>query len=160
MSINPDPKLNYHSGDIVPYLIALWILITINIVFRAATTRYTLAALQILPGADSTLITIPTYTKGFVPGQHVRVRMWSLITMSEGGMSWKDAIESHPFTISTPANQNLGIQLVVKRAGNWTKAVYDLAERNGGSVDVRCSIEGPYGLFHLAQFSFKQGGWS
>lgn len=54
-------------------------------------------------------------------------------------------MESHPFTISTPSEVGDGVTLVVRRAGDWTRAVYDLAMRTPGGVQVRCSIEGPYG---------------
>ncbi|KAJ9115815.1 hypothetical protein QFC22_004956 [Naganishia vaughanmartiniae] len=137
--------LNYHSGDIIPYLIAIWGLILINIIFRTITTRYTVATLQALPGAESTLIIIPALTRGFVPGQHVRIRMWSLLTTRNRGMKWRDAMESHPFTISTPSDAGEGVTLVTKSAGDWTRAVYDLAVRDPAGVQVRCSIEGPYG---------------
>ncbi|KAJ9091924.1 hypothetical protein QFC21_007037 [Naganishia friedmannii] len=136
--------LNYHSGDTVPYLIAIWGLILVNTIFRSVTTRYTFATLRILPGAESTLITFPALTRGFTPGQHVRIRMWSLLTTKNSGMSWRNAMESHPFSLSTPSEVGMGVQLVVKCAGDWTRAVYELAQRNPGGVDVRCSIEGPY----------------
>ncbi|KAJ9094738.1 hypothetical protein QFC21_005896 [Naganishia friedmannii] len=154
--------LNYHSGDIIPYLIAIWGLILINIIFRSVTTRYTVATLQALPGAESTLITFPALTRGFIPGQHVRIRMWSLLTTRNGGMKWRDAMESHPFTISTPSAVGEGVTLVVRRAGNWTRAVYDLAVKEPGGVKVRCSIEGPYvsfglGVIHGLLSDIRQG---
>jgi ferric-chelate reductase len=143
--------LNYHSPDVIPYLVAIWGLILINIVFRSITTRYTVATLQALPAADSTLISFPALTRGFEPGQHVRIRVWSLITTRNGGMRWRDAIESHPFTISTASDVGIGVELVVKRAGNWTQAVYDLAMRDPSGSKVRCSIEGPYGMYAVSE---------
>jgi ferric-chelate reductase len=139
--------LNYHSPDVIPYLVAIWGLILINIVFRSITTRYNVVTLQALPAADSTLITFPALTRGFEPGQHVRIRMWSLLTTRNSGMKWRDAIESHPFTISTASDAGIGVELVVKRAGNWTQAVYNLAMRDPSGLKVRCSIEGPYGMY-------------
>lgn len=56
-------------------------------------------------------------------------------------------MESHPFTISTASDSGNGVQLVVKRAGDWTSAVYDLAMRDPAGVKVRCSLEGPYGVY-------------
>lgn len=73
--------------------------------------------------------------------------MWSLLMTRNGGMKWRDAVESHPFTISTASDAGVGVELVVKRAGDWTKAVYDLATKDPGGAKVRCSIEGPYGMW-------------
>jgi ferric-chelate reductase len=125
--------LNYHSQDVVPYLLAIWALLVINTIVRSVTTRITTATIVPLPGANSTLVTFPALNKGFTPGQHVRVRLFvpSL---------WTSVFESHPFTIASADGEH--VSLVVKAAGDWTSSLYDLALEN---KTMRCSIEGPYG---------------
>ncbi|ORY23691.1 hypothetical protein BCR39DRAFT_590872 [Naematelia encephala] len=130
--------LNYHSGDVIPYLLAIWGLVVLNTIFRSVTTRLTFATLLPLPGADSTLVTFPTLTRGFTPGQHVRVRIAT-------GYSWKAVFESHPFTIASADSDGQAVQLVVKRAGDWTNMLYRIASESDGGARIRCSVEGPYG---------------
>lgn len=130
--------LNYHSPDVVPYLLAIWILALLNTFFRSVTTRITTAHLLPLPGAASTLVTIPSLSAGFTPGQHVRIRMF--------GLGWKNMLESHPFTIASSDGSRGGLRLVVKNAGDWTSDLYNDAAAAGekGKI-VRCTVEGPYG---------------
>jgi predicted ferric reductase len=125
--------LNYHSQDVVPYLLAIWALLVINTVVRSITTRITTAAITPLPGAVSTLVNFPALTKGFTPGQHVRVR---LLVPS----LWTSSFESHPFTIAATEGQE--VTLVIKAAGDWTESLYNLALEQ---KTMRCSVEGPYG---------------
>ncbi|CAD6590389.1 MAG: hypothetical protein TREMPRED_005719 [Tremellales sp. Tagirdzhanova-0007] len=132
--------LNYHSGDVVPYLLAIWGLIIINTIFRYITTRFTTATLIVLPGADSTLVTFPSFTRGFTPGQHLRIRIFSGL-----GLGLKTACESHPFTIASADGSGNGVQCVIKRAGDWTEGLYALASRHDSGQTIRCSVEGPYG---------------
>lgn len=125
--------LNYHSQDVVPYLLAIWALLVINTIVRSITTRITTATITTLPGADSTLVTFPTLNRGFTPGQHVRVR---LLVPS----LWGSMFESHPFTIATADGES--VNLIVKAAGDWTRSLYELSlERK----QIRCTVEGPYG---------------
>ena len=124
--------LNYHSQDVVPYLLAIWALLVINTAFRSISTRLVSASLIALPGAASVLVTVPL-THGFTPGQHVRLRLLDRTL-------WQEGFESHPFTIASANGQN--IQLIVKRAGDWTTTLYDLALQRR---TIRCTVEGPYG---------------
>ena len=132
--------LNYHSGDVVPYLLAIWGLIIINTLFRSITTRFTTATLLALPGADSTLVTFPSFTRGFTPGQHLRIRIFSGL-----GLGIKTAWESHPFTIASADSSGDGVQCVIKCAGDWTEGLFALANRQDGEQTIRCTVEGPYG---------------
>ena len=132
--------LNYHSGDVVPYLLAIWGLLIINTLFRSATTVFTTATLLALPGAESTLVTFPSLTRGFTPGQHVRIRIFSGL-----GMGFRAACESHPCTIASADGDGDGVQCVIKQAGDWTRGLYALASGHKGVETVRCTVEGPYG---------------
>jgi ferric-chelate reductase len=118
----------------VPYLLAIWALLIINTLFRSITTRLTTATLTPLPDAQSTLITLPALTQGFTPGQHVRLRVWTM------GVS--SILESHPFTLASSEGEP--VQLIVKRAGDWTEALFALALA-GQQPLMRCTVEGPYG---------------
>lgn len=55
--------------------------------------------------------------------------------------------ESHPFTIASADGDGEGVQCVIKRAGDWTEALFALASRSESGVTVRCTVEGPYGEF-------------
>jgi len=134
--------LNYHSGDVVPYLVAIWGLIIINTLFRSITTRLATAHILALPGASSTLVTFPALTRGFTPGQHVRIRMSRSL-----GLGWKALFESHPFTIASADANGEAVQCVVKQAGDWTTALHQLALHHPEGLRVRCTVEGPYGVF-------------
>lgn len=126
--------LNYHSPDVVPYLITIWALIILNAVFRSISTRYIQPTLTALPGAQSTLVTIPGLSRGFIAGQHARIRITR-------GFGWKGILESHPFTIAS-ADGVAPMELIVKDAGDWTAKLYQAALEGR---KLRCSIEGPYG---------------
>ncbi|WWD19441.1 hypothetical protein CI109_103901 [Kwoniella shandongensis] len=133
--------LNYHSPGVLPYLIAIWILLTFNAIVRSITTRITTAHITALPGSSSTLVTFPKLTRGFTPGQHVRLRMF--VPLPTGG--WWSYLESHPFTIASQDGPEGGIQLIAKSAGDWTKALNSVAGSVQGGRNVHCLIEGPYG---------------
>lgn len=126
--------LNYHAPDIVPYLIAVWILLALNTVFRSWTTR--LVHLECTAVADgfSTLVRTDSPYDGFIPGQHVRLRCISGL-----GAPWT-ALESHPFTIASANGQPL--QLVIKSAGDWTSRLHRAAIKGS---KLTCTLEGPYG---------------
>lgn len=91
-----------------------------------------------------TRIEIPTLNAGWRAGQHVRLRVLTT-SMSLGG--W---LEVHPFTIASVSNSDEGTVLLVKKAGGWTKNMYDVARAgryiDGGiGVDMKVIVEGPYG---------------
>ena len=55
-------------------------------------------------------------------------------------------LESHPFTIASADLSTGGIQLVIKRAGDWTSTLYALATTEEQMLsEIKCSVEGPYG---------------
>ena len=115
------------------------------------------AILTPLSGADSTLVTIAALDKGWVGGQHVRLRIVDrrfARLVGRSGVGWW-GLEGHPFTIASApiharivegrdkaGSTGVGVQLVVKRTGSWTKALYDMAEQHGSATVM---LEGPYG---------------
>ena len=70
-------------------------------------------------------------------------------------MGWFGWAEVHPFTIASVADSGPeGMVLMCKRAGGWTRKLYEIAKlggsESGGEREVRVIVEGPYGSF----FSF------
>ena len=101
-----------------------------------------------MPACSSTQITIPNITSGWRAGQYVYIRCPTLRKL--GGMSWT---ENHPFSIASAEGGQL--VLVVRKRGNWTRALYDLAvqgqgsqeaEKGKGDKTAKCKviIEGPF----------------
>ena len=121
--------LNYHSPDVIPYLLAVWVFVLLDIVGRSVTTRIVRPQLQALPNAQSTLVIINTLSSGFFPGQHVRIRVPAI-----------KLLESHPFTIASANGE--GVELIVKVSGDWTAKLHQMALEGR---KIRCSVEGPYG---------------
>ena len=104
---------------------------------------------------------IPTINAGWRAGQHVRLRVISV------KMGWFGWAEVHPFTIASVADSGPeGMVLMCKRAGGWTRKLYEIAKlggsESGGEREVRVIVEGPYGsffFFHLGyRLSFCAGG--
>ena len=131
-------QLNYHSPNVIPYLLAVYALVLMNGVIRFASTRFVPATFVALHDADSTVVTLPSLSRGFTAGQHIRIRLWSL-----HGFGWRDALEAHPFTIASAPGEP--VRLIIKRAGDWTDSLHQLVTASGGDVVSRCSVEGPYG---------------
>jgi NAD(P)H-flavin reductase len=108
-------------------------------------TRLAHAEFTILPGSQTTLVSISALRSGWRPGQHVRIRVPSL------GM--RHGFEGHPFTIAS-APDGEGMVLMCKVAGDWTKKLYDFAacpqtwpgeKQSTQTVSATIVLEGPYG---------------
>ncbi|WVF66460.1 hypothetical protein IAT40_001200 [Kwoniella sp. CBS 6097] len=82
------------------------------------------------PSAGSTQIILPLRS-GWRAGQHVFVRIPALKEV--GGMAW---LENHPFTIASAEGSDM--VLVAKKAGGWTRDLYDYASK-GGIVNLNAS---------------------
>ncbi|WWC71353.1 uncharacterized protein I206_105308 [Kwoniella pini CBS 10737] len=136
--------LALHVAVAIPFCVAAMIIYLISIFFSLTKTRIAHAELQALPGAGTTVITIPGLKTGWRAGQHVRIRVPALGLLK--------AFESHPFTIAS-APDGEGLVLMCKRAGDWTNQLYELAQRSsdfedraeGGRNQATIIIEGPYG---------------
>ncbi|WWC93364.1 hypothetical protein V866_000198 [Kwoniella sp. B9012] len=136
--------LALHVPEAVPFCIAAGAIYAISIFCSITKTRVAHAELQALPGAGTTVITLPALRTGWRAGQHVRIRVPAL--------GFRKAFESHPFTIASAPNGD-GLVLMCKRAGDWTNSLYELAQRSsdledraeGGRNNATIIVEGPYG---------------
>ncbi|KAK8846510.1 hypothetical protein IAR55_005596 [Kwoniella newhampshirensis] len=105
-------------------------------------TRLATARIVALPGADTTLITIPELRSGWRPGQHVRIRVPAFGLVR--------GFESHPFTIASAPNGE-GLVLMCKKAGDWTTrlnhhaAAGSITETGEKGRHITIILEGPYG---------------
>lgn len=136
----------------MPYIIVLLVFLGLNATLRMAATRFHRATLTVLPGADTTLVSLPL-TTGYYPGQHLRIRVWT----SNKKMGFAGWLEAHPFSIASAPGPEDNVRLLVKKAGDWTNGLYDLAAsgqvlRRGGKEEtmetrVLVTVEGPYGPF-------------
>ncbi|TBU28196.1 incomplete iron reductase [Dichomitus squalens] len=126
---------------------------------RIIRSRVSMARLRPLPDLGVTRVEVPAINAGWRAGQHVRLRVLSW------GMGWRGWAEAHPFTIASVSRcpSGEGLVLMVKKAGDWTGKLYDLAQRadygeaNGLGSSVQVVIEGPYGGPGHAIFSSFSG---
>ena len=92
-----------------------------------------------------TRIEVPHLNAGWRPGQHVRLRV---LSTGLGVLGWA---EVHPFTIASVSGD--GLTLMVKKAGDWTNKLYDMAAKSDAiysgdvvnEMQAKVWIEGPYG---------------
>ncbi len=130
----------------------------LSLVGSLTKTRLAHAELVALPGASTTLITIPSLRSGWRAGQHVRLRVTAL--------GFPLGTEAHPFTIASAPDGD-GMVLMCKAAGTWTEKLYELAAgreetlQTGDPGTKRTTtatviLEGPYGgLGHTLLPSFS-----
>ncbi|ODN75812.1 hypothetical protein L202_05812 [Cryptococcus amylolentus CBS 6039] len=143
--------LAYHEPPTAMLAIVSLIIYGKDIILRLALkTRVTNARLVPLPGSQSIQV-ITSFQSGWRAGQHVFLRVPALRQV--GGMSFW---ENHPFSVASAEGDEM--VLVVKRAGDWTRALYELAsqgdmngekgmEKGYANVGKECRVivEGPYG---------------
>ncbi|CAE7115973.1 unnamed protein product [Rhizoctonia solani] len=139
-----------HQPEVAPpYVAACIVLYATDQVVRLAKTRLRKAILTPVPELGSTHIYIPRLDMGWAAGQHVRIRV---LSFGVGIFGWA---ECHPFTIAnSPNDVPEGLTLVCKRAGDWTSALYRMANNKSESEEHRSAyvlIEGPYGKFGRLQ---------
>jgi ferric-chelate reductase len=104
--------LTMHIAEALPYCIAGASLYGADILLRASRTRIAEANLQVAPGADSTIVSVPGLKKGWRAGQHIVVRIPKM-----GGL---DGIEGHEFTIASAPNAE-GLRLIIKNVSSAWK---------------------------------------
>lgn len=122
----------FHTGKLVPILaLVTW---GVDLFIRKALmawTRYPKqATIKIL---SSTVIEVSfpkTSSFAYNPGQY--------IYLSIPEISW---LQWHPFSISSSPSQPT-VKLHIRRVGNWTSALYQLATKKS---EVEMLLEGPYG---------------
>jgi len=146
-----------HKPDIVPYIYCCLVIYGLDRVTRLVKTRTRSAFIQQVPELNAVRLEIPSLNTGWRAGQHVRIRV---LSMEMGILGWS---EIHPFTIASASDSPNGVVLLVKQAGDWTKALYKLAGPTGryGQEDsltekslvrqVSVMVEGPYGERYAAR---------
>ncbi|TFK83417.1 incomplete iron reductase [Polyporus arcularius HHB13444] len=148
-----------HYPVCVPYVLVAVGAYGFDRVLRLIKSRVVMARLRPLPDLGMTRVEIPGLNSGWRAGQHVRLRVLSL------GMGLRGWAEVHPFTIASVSrcHSGEGLVLMVKKAGDWTTKLYDLAQRadygeaNGLGGSVQVVVEGPYGGPGHAIFSSFSG---
>ena len=118
----------------------------VSIICSLTKTRLAHAEFVALPGARTTVITIPALCSGWRAGQHVRLRIPALGTTM--------GLQGHPLTIAS-APDGEGMVLMCKVAGDWSEKLFNFAsnlssmkgdEKSGlRPVVATVVLEGPYG---------------
>ncbi|TFY64102.1 hypothetical protein EVJ58_g2857 [Rhodofomes roseus] len=134
----------YHMPWDMPYVYISTAVYGFDRLLRIVQTRIVTAQLHAIPELGATCIQIPSVNAGWRAGQHVRMRVFST---GMGVLGWT---ESHPFTIASHASEE-GLVLMIKKAGDWTTSLYDIAqgsdvsEGGSGSRKVKVMLTGPFG---------------
>lgn len=97
--------LALHVPEAIPYCLAGGCLYLADLSIRAARTRIVTASLQVVPGCDSTMVTVPGLREGWRAGQYIVLRIPKV-----GGLG---GIEGHEFTIASAPDAD-GLTLVIK----------------------------------------------
>jgi len=136
--------LVFHMPPTLPWVLAAAGIYALDYLIRVFKTRIATATLRPIPELGVTRIEVPHLNAGWRPGQHVRLRV---LTTGLGILGWA---EVHPFTIANVSGD--GLTLMVKKAGDWTNKLYDMATKSdalysGDANGMRAKvwIEGPYG---------------
>jgi len=122
---------------------------------RCIKSRFTTATIRAIPELGITRVEIPNINHGWRAGQHVRIRV---VSSGMGVLGWS---EIHPFTIASHGNgSDQGMVLMIKKAGDWTEKLYEMAKSKKGGYNekghgsqVRFMVEGPYGGPGLTMFA-------
>ncbi|TFY62033.1 hypothetical protein EVJ58_g4126 [Rhodofomes roseus] len=139
--------LYYHEDFDIPYVAIVAAFYGVDRVLRLVQTRIVTAQLRPIPELGMTRIEVPSVNAGWRAGQHVRLRV---LSTGMGLLGWT---ESHPFTIASVSkhpNED-GLVVMVKKAGDWTTKLYDVAQRTeyrevrGPTRNIKVMLNGPYG---------------
>ena len=132
-----------HKPATLPYIMASAVLYVLDRLLRLVKSRITSAYIRPLPELDVTRVEVPSINAGWRAGQHIRLRV---LTLQMGWLAWA---ETHPFTIANASHSPEGMVLLCKRAGDWTRKLFDVAKvsnKEGGMGSrVKVVVEGPYG---------------
>jgi len=135
-----------HKSSMTNYVLTAAGIYTFDHVMRIIKSRYSYARLRPMPEMGGTLVEIPGLNAGWRAGQFIRLR---ILTTELGWLGWA---ETHPFTVAAVSNAEEGMVLLVKKSGDWTDKLYEMAKRGGYAEDglggVRIApviVEGPYG---------------
>jgi len=136
-----------------PYIWACLAVYGFDYLLRCIKTRFTTATIRPLPELGVTRVEIPNINSGWRAGQHVRIRV---VSSGMGIFGWS---EVHPFTIASHGNgSEQGMVLMIKKAGDWTEKLYEMAKKGGYTEkgygnQVQVMVEGPYGGPGLTMFA-------
>src|SRR6266545_1952237 len=132
-----------HKRATLPYILASAAVYILDRLLRLVKSRITSAYIRPLPELDVTRVEIPSINAGWRAGQHIRLRV---LTLQMGRFAWA---ETHPFTIASASHTPEGMVLLCKRAGDWTRKLFDMAKVNnvegGMGTQIKVGVEGPYG---------------
>src|SRR5258706_8555912 len=132
-----------HKRATLPYILTCAAVYGFDCLFRAVKTRIATASIRPVAELDVTRVEIPQINAGWHAGQHVRLRV---LTFRMGWFGWA---ETHPFTIASVSRGSPdGMVLLCKRAGDWTRELYDMAQEGTKHCDggrIKVVVEGPYG---------------
>lgn len=145
----------------MPFCLAAVGIYLLDIILRVVQSHYVTATIHYLPELRATRVVIPSLHSGWRAGQHIRLSVLS------SGMGAKQAVESHPFTVASTSEDEEGMVLYCREAGDWTRSLAALARGNsqrmlsakegghGAGQTVNVLVQGPYGtisprstLFH------------
>ncbi|KAG6911018.1 hypothetical protein DXG01_005433 [Tephrocybe rancida] len=138
------PSIWKHQPSTMPWMAACIGIYGLDHVCRMIKTRFSTAVIRPLPEMNTTRVEVPYINGGWRAGQHVRLRVLSF------GVGWFGWTEVHPFTIASVADGEEGLVLMIKKSGNWTGKLYEMAKSSGYTEagqgrHVKVMIEGPYG---------------
>ncbi|KAF8311052.1 hypothetical protein DL93DRAFT_2116386 [Clavulina sp. PMI_390] len=145
----------YHVPVAIPWCVAAGGIYALDLILRAVQVHYKPATIEYLPALKATRVVVPSLRSGWRAGQHVRLFVLS------SGMGVMNAVESHPFTIASTSEDQEGMVLYCREAGDWTRQLAKLARGHPaaplgyGSSDkeagfssgrtVNVLVQGPYG---------------
>ncbi|KZT71208.1 hypothetical protein DAEQUDRAFT_750102 [Daedalea quercina L-15889] len=137
----------YHEEFAIPYVAIVAGFYGLDRLLRLVQTRIVTAELRPIPELGITRVDVPSVNAGWRAGQHVRLRV---LSTGMGVLGWT---ESHPFTIASVSKHpsEEGLVLMVKKAGDWTSKLYDVAQRTeyseagGPTRNIKVMLNGPYG---------------
>ncbi|CDZ98418.1 Ferric reductase, NADH/NADPH oxidase and related proteins [Phaffia rhodozyma] len=155
----------YHTPFAQPWIYPPIALYAFDLCARLVKLRFKDA--ELIPLEGMTLIHIPHATHGWLPGQHVYLRIFT--------SNWSALEPAHPFTILSPprrpsqtdssaVERGDGLILLAGCSGNWTRSIHSLARTGQSSctkavtsedsektdtpgVAVSVMLDGPYGSF-------------
>ncbi|KAF8310934.1 hypothetical protein DL93DRAFT_2083848 [Clavulina sp. PMI_390] len=145
----------YHVPAALPWCLIAVSFYLLDLILRVVQSHYVTANIEYLPALKVTRVVVPSLHSGWRAGQHIRL---SVLT---SGMGLMKAVESHPFTIASTSEDQEGMVLYCREAGDWTRQLAKLARGSpasgldlglgakeagfGSGRSVNVLVQGPYG---------------
>lgn len=152
--LNIVPQSVFHVPDTLFWCLVSAGIFGLDLLVRLIQTHYVTATIHYVPELKSTRVVIPALRSGWLAGQHVR------LTVPSVAMGVTQALESHPFTIASTSEDEEGMVLYCREAGDWTRRLAHLARGTsrdvlamsklreagfGAGRRVNVLVQGPYG---------------